>query len=183
MSQESATTQPEGGKQNLIAKWLGTSTGAKVAVVGALLIGLFLCCGLPTIGGGLWLLWPRNESKKGKDSAEERKSDHDLIQGTWKRVDGETRFVRLVFTVETVSMEFRDGNKNTHRYKLDPSKKPKTIDITLLEGGEKGTIMGIYAIEGDTLKMCLCNDLRVDRPTDFEDRPGKDPYLFKRENR
>ena len=38
--------------------------------------------------------------------------------------------------------------------KLDPSKKPKAIDITQLSGkGE--TIPGIYSIDGDTLKICM----------------------------
>src|SRR6516225_5292683 len=71
------------------------------------------------------------ETEKGKGLAEERKSDHDLIQGRWKN-----EFIRLVFTVETLS-QGPEGGQNTAMYKLDPSKKPKAIDITPLSGSER----------------------------------------------
>jgi hypothetical protein len=64
MSQESAKRQRDDGKQNLAAKWQGKSTGVKLAVVGAVVFGLFLCCGLPMIGGGVWLLWPTSKITK-----------------------------------------------------------------------------------------------------------------------
>src|SRR5262245_27375446 len=40
--------------------------------------------------------------------------------------------------------------------KLDPSKSPKAIDVTMTEGPNKGAVMlGIYEFDGDTLKACL----------------------------
>ena len=36
--------------------------------------------------------------------------------------------------------------------KLDPSKSPKTLDVTVTEGLNKGAVMlGIYELGGDTL--------------------------------
>jgi uncharacterized protein (TIGR03067 family) len=50
---------------------------------------------------------------------------------------------------------------------LDPGKKPKTIDIKFTEGPEKGnTSLGIYELDGDTLKICLTITAK-DRPTEF----------------
>ena len=38
--------------------------------------------------------------------------------------------------------------------KIDPGKEPKQIDITLhLKKGDR-TVLGIYEIKGDTLKVC-----------------------------
>jgi uncharacterized protein (TIGR03067 family) len=55
-------------------------------------------------------------------------------------------------------------------YKVDPGQRPKHIDITAPEGEQGGkTSKGIYALEGDTLKMCYADK---DRPTDFDSNPG-----------
>ncbi|HJZ53449.1 MAG TPA: TIGR03067 domain-containing protein, partial [Gemmataceae bacterium] len=58
-------------------------------------------------------------------------------------------------------------------YHLDPTKTPKTIDVTLL-GPIRKTMLGIYALDGDTLKVCMAIDPdRTDqRPTDFVTKPG-----------
>jgi uncharacterized protein (TIGR03067 family) len=58
-------------------------------------------------------------------------------------------------------------------YHLDPTKTPKAIDVTVL-GPIRKTMLGIYALNGDTLKICMAMDPdRVDqRPADFATRPG-----------
>jgi uncharacterized protein (TIGR03067 family) len=101
-----------------------------------------------------------------------RQSDHDLIQGTWKN-----DWRRLEFTAETVlSQSARGGPQSTATYKLDPSKNPKEIDIT-----EKGkTVLGIYAIDGDTLTICVNERFR---PTELRDGPGCTFIVLKREKR
>lgn len=56
--------------------------------------------------------------------------------------------------------------------KLDPSKSPKTLDVTLTEGPHKGTVMlGIYVISGDTLKVCFDPEGKK-RPTEFKTASG-----------
>jgi uncharacterized protein (TIGR03067 family) len=41
-------------------------------------------------------------------------------------------------------------------YKVDPTKKPMTLDIVVAEGPDKGkTLSGIYEVDGDSLKICL----------------------------
>ena len=55
---------------------------------------------------------------------------------------------------------------------LDPSKKPKTIDYKMIGGFTEGkTQLGIYELEGDTLKSCFGKP-GAERPTDFTSKPG-----------
>jgi uncharacterized protein (TIGR03067 family) len=55
-------------------------------------------------------------------------------------------------------------------YKIDAGQRPKHIDITAPEGEQAGkTSQGIYALEGETLRMCYANK---DRPKEFESKPG-----------
>ena len=53
---------------------------------------------------------------------------------------------------------------------MDPAKKPKEIDVTGDEGPNKGkTMKGIYQLEKDKLKICLCEDRNNNqRPTEFK---------------
>ena len=125
---------------------------------------------------------PADERKKG--SVEERNSDHDLIQGMWT-VEAKGDFkaggmgVRWVFTAETVSF-----GQSPASYKLDPSKKPRAIELVFIDGANKGQKFdGIYALSGDTLKLCLSNHPDAGRPTEFVDKAGIDLYVMKRERR
>src|SRR5262249_27071458 len=55
-------------------------------------------------------------------------------------------------------------------FKIDPTTKPKQMDITF--HNRKGTpaLLAIYAIEGDTLRLCFSS---IRRPTEFssKDKP------------
>ncbi len=57
-------------------------------------------------------------------------------------------------------------------YTIDNDQQPKHIDITAPEGEQAGkTSKGIYALDGDSLRMCYANPDK-DRPKDFESKPG-----------
>lgn len=61
--------------------------------------------------------------------------------------------------------------------KLDPSKSPKTMDATVTDGLHKGSvILGIYEINGDTLKECFDEDGKK-RPTEFKTVAGTQTTL------
>ena len=49
-------------------------------------------------------------------------------------------------------------------FKIDPTTTPRLIDVTLDMGQ---AYEGIYAFEGDTLKVCLCVAAEKQRPTEF----------------
>jgi uncharacterized protein (TIGR03067 family) len=60
-------------------------------------------------------------------------------------------------------------------FKIDPSKEPKEIDITLhLQNIKKGdlTRLGIYEIKGDTLKVCYFTLNNGRRPPEFSTKGG-----------
>jgi uncharacterized protein (TIGR03067 family) len=62
-------------------------------------------------------------------------------------------------------------------FKLDPSAKPKALDITGTEGPNQGkTILAIYERNGDTLRVCY--DLGgKGRPTEFKTTAGSPLFL------
>jgi uncharacterized protein (TIGR03067 family) len=111
-----------------------------------------------------------------------KKDDIDLWQGTWVMLSGEREGQN--FTEEQVKSFKRTvkGDKLTitvngeelyrGAFKLDPSKKPKNIDVTPETGDAKGaTLMGIYEFDGDTLKVCMAFP-DSPRPTEFTGKAG-----------
>jgi uncharacterized protein (TIGR03067 family) len=72
------------------------------------------------------------------------------------------------------------GGKNVSEsiYKLDPTKRPKTIDVTFVQGPNKGkTQQGIYSLAGDTLTICGAEP-GSERPTEFASRFGRSYILM-----
>src|SRR5208283_26079 len=71
----------------------------------------------------------------------------------------------------------KDGKGIPGTFKVDPTKKPKTMDMMPGEGRYKGkTLLGIYELEGDTLKICFAEPGK-DRPSDFASKPGSGVVL------
>jgi uncharacterized protein (TIGR03067 family) len=130
--------------------------------------------------------------------AEDTKKDEELIQGTWvfvsremlgkKTPDAELRAAGKVI-IKDGTMTNDDGKKKeTVPYKLDPSKKPKAIDLTfdaLDGGGGKETYRAIYELDGDTLKICWSEKAPDHRPTKFASDEGsaQTMIVFKREKK
>src|SRR5262249_14318310 len=85
------------------------------------------------------------------------------FQGTWsfesseaggqKLPADELKELILVFEGNKFTVKKGDQVVQVGTEKIDPSKSPKTVDVTITEGPEKGAVMlGIYEIDGDTLK-------------------------------
>jgi uncharacterized protein (TIGR03067 family) len=66
-------------------------------------------------------------------------------------------------------------------YTFDPTKTPKTINISYLSPIRK-TLLGIYSLEGDTLKLCVAvdPDKAEQRPTEFAAKSGQVYAILKR---
>src|SRR5262249_36972716 len=61
--------------------------------------------------------------------------------------------------------------------KLAPAKSPKTIDVTVTDGPNKGAVMlGIYEIDGDTLTVCFDEEGKK-RPTEFKSPAGSGTFV------
>ena len=109
------------------------------------------------------------------------------FQGTWTFESSETGGKELpIGELKEFLLTF-EGNKHTVKkgdeviqigtQVLDPSKSPKTIDVTMTEGLNKGTVMlGIYEIDGDTLKVCF-DPQGKKRPTEFKSPPGSKNFV------
>jgi uncharacterized protein (TIGR03067 family) len=115
------------------------------------------------------------------DDKDDAKKEIDRFQGTWKlesvEVGGEAvsqdNFKDVTLTIEGNKFTTKEGEMVTHgTYKVNVSKKPKTMDATFTDGPNKGkTLLGIYELDGDTYKACF--DLSgKERPTKFESKKG-----------
>jgi uncharacterized protein (TIGR03067 family) len=92
----------------------------------------------------------------------------------------------LVVEGDQMTVRDEDGGKareTKYSYTLDPNQKPAVYERKPLEGKNKGkAFAGIYAIDGDTLKLCSKGK---GLPADFEITQGKDVkdkylYVYKR---
>jgi uncharacterized protein (TIGR03067 family) len=109
------------------------------------------------------------------------------FQGTWTFESCETGGKQLPASELKGLILIFEGDKHTVKkgdeviqvgtQKLDPSKSPKTIDVTMTEGPNKGAVMlGIYEIDGDTLKVCF-DPQGKNRPTEFKSPPGSETFV------
>lgn len=109
------------------------------------------------------------------------------FQGAWTFESSEAggkalpagQLKELVLTFEGDKHTVKKGNEviQIGTQKLDPSKSPKTIDVTMTEGPSKGAVMlGIYEFNGDTLKVCFDSGGKK-RPTEFKSAPGSETFV------
>jgi uncharacterized protein (TIGR03067 family) len=111
--------------------------------------------------------------------AGDEKADLEKLQGTWTVVslteEGKAvpaaEIAELMITIEKdeYTATVKDKAVAKYRFKIDPSKKPATIDFTPLLGKEKEKIIeqAIYVFEKDQLKICI-DETGKTRPTVFE---------------
>ena len=66
------------------------------------------------------------------------------------------------------------------RFTLNTSNSPRSLDLTALNGPQKGTSLpGIYEVKGDTLKFCAPNQPKgTMRPTEFAAQEGSNNVYF-----
>jgi uncharacterized protein (TIGR03067 family) len=113
--------------------------------------------------------------------------DKEVLTGTWSVVkadeDGkmpdDLRKAKFVFKdADKLIIKLGDGTKPREvTYKLDPSKKPKQIDITYTQDGVAETVTGIYERDGGKLKLCVAESEVKERPTEFKSKSRKVTYI------
>ena len=140
-------------------------------------VALFCAVGFAASGGSGTLADDKADLEK-----EVRK-----FQGAWTFESSETggkelpasELAGLILTFEGDKHTVKKGNEMVQvgTQKLDPSKSPKAIDVTLTEGVNKGAVMlGIYEINGDTLKVCFDAEGKK-RPTQFKNAPASKTFV------
>ena len=117
------------------------------------------------------------------------KKDLDKFQGSWQAVsvvdiDGkprsedEAQHTRLV--VEGNTFTLRDKNATIRgTFSIDPTRVPKTIEVTLEGAKPEDKILGIYRLEGDLRRSCFVLAGK-ERPKDFpSDGKGYLQFVWK----
>jgi uncharacterized protein (TIGR03067 family) len=106
------------------------------------------------------------------------------LDGVWTLVSSEFGQFPLASDVTTISIK---GDKWTWRFKnhdlepltssaqIDPTHKPKRIDLSEGIVAEKVVALGVYEINGDDLQICLC---AIDRT-----KPQQRPESFEKKNK
>jgi uncharacterized protein (TIGR03067 family) len=86
--------------------------------------------------------------------------------------------LRLVMTAERYRTERGDDEVLfDSTYQLSPASDPKQIQMTGTEGDAAGKpALGIYSLEGDTLKICYTMP-GGERPKTFESKPGSNVFF------
>jgi RNA polymerase sigma factor (sigma-70 family) len=113
------------------------------------------------------------------------KSDRERMVGNWfiTNEDSKRKGEMWVINEDDILMNAKNTSPIVHRnlHRLDAGKDPKQIDITvkLLDGRPVGVIKGIWALDGDELRLCLAA-LDKDRPAAFPKKPGTGEVLILR---
>jgi uncharacterized protein (TIGR03067 family) len=114
--------------------------------------------------------------------------DAENIIGKWSVVRGErngdalpedqVKELKLTFGKEMLTLSSPEGEKEA-TVKLDPTKKPKTIDVIPKDGPRKGQLLrGIYELKGDELRLCMSDSEQSERPTEFKSPNGSSFVLL-----
>ena len=117
------------------------------------------------------------------------KGDNENLKGDWILVSNESRGIIAeifgqvpepekikiaTFSDKQMTLKINGDSHLIGPYRLDPTKAPKTLDLTITIGKDKkATLQGIYELDGNRLKMCF-DSFGEDRPIQFPVR-AKDP--------
>jgi uncharacterized protein (TIGR03067 family) len=126
---------------------------------------LKLLCGCGLIG----ILVVAGVGAGGDDAV---KKDLKALEGKWKVEsfeDGQGKkqeFEGASLAFKEDNMEFtKDNETKKGKVKLNPAGKPKEIDV--MAEGKDDAMLGVYQIDGETLKICITDEPGGARPNEF----------------
>jgi uncharacterized protein (TIGR03067 family) len=139
----------------------------------------------PPDSGLMLVVWKRAQPA-GKDKETAIREELARFEGSWRfdsvELEGKAeaieafKGIRLVLKGDHFTMAIPNAS-HEGTYTVDPTARPKTIDVTFTDGPEKGkTSYGIYELEGDTYKVCIGLTGKP-RPTEFASKPGSGHVL------
>ena len=123
---------------------------------------------------------------------DEAKKDAELLEGVWIPASAELAGKQFPEATRKAMKLVMKGNTykvsvgellDVGTTKIDPSQKPKSIDVTGTEGPNRDkTYLAIYELDGDTLKICYDLSGKA-RPTEFKSKADSKLFLvvYKRE--
>jgi uncharacterized protein (TIGR03067 family) len=110
------------------------------------------------------------------------KRDLEEMQGEWSMVSGErdgqaipdeiAHSLKRIVKGDHFTAKRNDETFGAGTFKIDATKSPKTMDLTLSEGRQAGhAIPAIYELHGDTMRICYGSPDKP-RPTEFNAKAG-----------
>lgn len=140
---------------------------------------------LATLLAGLLAFNCACSSKKTSDSSGGAPTDDkSALQKTWYAVYAENSGEydndpvdgqgQLAFSGDRITFTIQDEPKPNvieGSYKLDATKSPKEIDLTMTFRGKTETDLGVYSLEGDTFHLYFATNGKA-RPTELASKPG-----------
>jgi len=100
--------------------------------------------------------------------------DAERLQGVWNFVTGR-RKVQLFINGDHFTAKFNNGDVYEGTFDLDPTKKPAAIDLVR---DDKEVLLGIYVVDGDTLRLAMQKPGGKERPTAFESPEDSEVNVF-----
>src|SRR5262245_11909106 len=110
------------------------------------------------------------------------KAEKEKLKGDWILVSNQSRGIiaeifgqvpepdkiRIAtFSDDQLKLKIDSDSRLVGTYHLDPTKAPKTLDLTIqIRLGKKATLQGIYELDGSHLKMCF-DSFAEQRPSKF----------------
>jgi RNA polymerase sigma factor (sigma-70 family) len=154
---------------------------ALVAAAGLLAAGAWVCTRLAAPPAGE----RRDEEKRPGESSRTgggAATDRRELEGDWRLVDvvadgKNVSRLRLLLQHRVfhfqghrfrVTQEGRDCFAPGTRFRLDPSRDPKAIDLIVTRDGETFTCLGIYSVAQDRLRLCVSFAHPSKRPRQFK---------------
>jgi uncharacterized protein (TIGR03067 family) len=115
------------------------------------------------------------------------KKDLKAMAGTWKPTKAVRRgqpapaeaLEQLTLVIKDNTITVKEGPREEEAtFTIDASKKPRQFDLTpKKEGRDRGKVLGIYEIKGDTLKMAWIKGGK-ERPKEFTSPEGSQVFLI-----
>jgi uncharacterized protein (TIGR03067 family) len=121
---------------------------------------------------------------EGRAREEAARRDRERLQGTWSFVSGK-REAQLMISGDHFTMRFRNGDIYVGTFTVDPTNRPRAMDLVIQEGPEQyrgKTALAIYEMDGEHLIWCPAEPGRESRLRSFppEDDLGHLCIIFKR---
>jgi len=99
------------------------------------------------------------------------------LEGSWTGKAPDDKEGTITFTGNKWKLEIKgEGDFAAGTFKVDATKKPKTMDLTITDAGGKAekykgkSSLAIYELDGDTLKWCAGQPGKDERPTMLDDK-------------
>ena len=141
------------------------------------LLSLFCAVGFAASGGPSALADDKADLEKEVKKFQGTWTIESSVTGGKELTADELKGFILTFEGDKHTLKKGDDVFQVGTQKIDPSKSPKTIDVTMTEGPNKGKVMlGIYEIDGDTMKVCF-DPQGKKRPTEFKSGPGSENFV------